>query len=521
MAAENVLPALTPLPRELADRVALDTLTGVLYVDDKAAGHPLLSSWMRRNQMDGHTLTKQVVEHDELANLRMNGMRQSANDEDIDQKVRQSAIELLCRAARYSASDMHIVIREGHTEIQIEVKGELRVLERNTKENGELIVRSIYQGIAGVRDASFSQYEFQNAQIAGSDLPQEAGLTSVRIARGPCYPEAQGGQFMTLRLQSSTAKLKGQGGTLPPLELPRRPEGEFRVESMGLSKLQVEKLRLLMDAPAGVVIVTGPTGSGKTTLMYECMQEIARAKPDRRQVTIEDPVEYPMVWAVQLAVTDANTEADTGRAFGERLRVGLRMAPKTILLGEMRGPDVAAAALNAALTGHQVWTTLHVSDPFMFVDRLELMDQQRLNRKVFCDDKLIRGFVGVRLLPKLCAHCSIPLAKAPHVLAPRVVSALQTWGSIEGVRLQGNGCSVCDGDGIECRFSVAEVVVTDQQMMTDMIERGTAAARSSYRARPDAEPSMLHSSIMRVLQGEVDPRRVEQNVELIVDRSKA
>jgi type II secretory ATPase GspE/PulE/Tfp pilus assembly ATPase PilB-like protein len=467
-----------------------------------------------------------TVPFDELAKLRNSGMQQAANDGEDDQRVKQAVVELIVRAAQYRASDIHLMVREGHSEIQIVVKGGLRVLKLDTEENGARFARAIYQGIAKVRDTSFNVFDFQNAQIPGNALPQEAGLTSVRIIRGPSYPQSQGGQFMTLRLQYGTVRVDASKAKLPPLELPRKPEGYLRLREMGLTDAQVEKMLMLMDAPNGVVMFTGPTGSGKTTVMFECLKDIARTKPHRRLVTIEDPIEYPMEWGVQLAVTDARNEQETGAAFSERLRASLRMAPNIILVGELRGPDVAAAAIDAALTGHQVWTTVHVTDPFTFVDRLEMMDSVRLNRKVFCDPKTVRGVVGVRLLAELCPHCSVPIHdqerleelpvanRTPQRLQ-RIVKALATWGDTSKVRVKGTGCDACGGDATIGRFSVAEVVVTDEELMKDLIEHGSTIARERYHKRLDADPSMIASSIGHVLNGKVDPRDAEEVVDLI------
>lgn len=497
----------------IADRVAVDLVHKTAYVDREGSGNPQFLSWIARNRRSGLQLTIKVVEFDELGKLRERLSKLGSNDED-DQLVRAEAIDLIMQAAAFGASDMHLMVRAGHSEIQIVVKGELRVLERKTQEDGAAIARALYQGVAKTRDASYAPYEFQNAQIPGSELP-EAGLTSVRIVRGPCYPQAQGGEFMTLRLQYSTARFQTKRTDLPKLEVPRRPAGQFRLGEMGLTAKQIEKVQMLMDTPNGVVIVSGPTGSGKTTLLYECLQELAREKPHRRQVTIEDPVEYPMDWAVQLVVTDAHDEQETGAAFGKRLRVTLRMAPHNILIGELRGADVAAAALEAALTGHQVWTTIHVTDPFLFVDRLELLDSVRLSPKVVCDEKLVRGSIAVRLLPRVCPHCSKLMSEHRDELKPRLVQALETWGDTSKVRLKGPGCDECQGDGTIGRFSVAEVVLTDRELMKDFIECGSAEARDRYQARPDADPSLLESAILRVLAGDVDPRAAEDSVDRI------
>jgi len=266
---------------------------------------------------------------------------------------------------------------------------------------------------------------------------------------------------------------------------------------------------------------TGPTGSGKTTAMYEALKEIARVKPQRRLVTIEDPVEYPMEWAVQMAITGASNDAETGAAFGERIRVALRMAPHIILLGELRGPDVAVAALEAAVTGHQVWTTMHVTDAFLFVERMELMDRHRLERRVFCDHKIVRGVVAQRLLPKLCPHCSVPLPDAPNALSKRIIMALSTWSDdLSKVRVVGKGCAHCGNDGTLGRFAVAEIVVTTAALMRDFIEHGSEIARDNYRALTSSDPSMLESAIQHALAGAVDPRAVEDSVDLIEPRDR-
>lgn len=507
------------LPQSIIDRVAVDTLTSTVFVDRRYAGDPLLLTWKDRNKSNGVILTIKPMDVDEVVKMRAAGMRM-VEEADADMLVRGHSVDLIREGAAYGASDLHLMMRGAHTEIQAVVKGGLRVLARKTQAEGESMARAIYQGIAKVRDSSYNLLEFQNAQIPGDALPPDIGLTSVRIVRGPSYPQAQGGSFMTLRLQYGTEQVSRKHGELPRLQLPRRPEGELRLPKQGYTAKNIEKLKLLMDAPNGVVIFTGPTGSGKTTAMFEALKDIARNKPERRLVTIEDPVEYPMDWAVQLAITGARNDAETGAAFGEHIRVSLRMAPNIILLGELRGPDVAVAALEAAVTGHQVWTTMHVTDPFLFVERLELMDSNRLARRVFCDHKIVRGVIAQRLLPQLCSHCSSLLRDKPHALPKRIITALATWGELNRVRVQGDGCAHCNFDGTTVRFAVAEVVVMDAAVMSDFINQGSEVARDNYRARLDADPSMLVSAIQYALSGLIDPRAVEAWVDIIEPRTR-
>ena len=512
---------LLPIPISLRDKVAIDRSSNTIFVDRRSAGDPQLLTWQDRNRSNGIAMIIKPSEVDEVARLLEGGLRTGEGGDDDDLAVRNHALDIITISAKYSASDVHIMMRGSYSEIQIVVKGGLRVLKRLTNQEGESIARAIYQGIAKVRDASYNPLDYQNAQIPGDALPPNIGVSSVRIVRGPSYPQARDGAFMTMRMQYLAGHTGARQADLEPLELPRKPAGSFRLGEMGCTPSQVEKIRTLMDAPNGLILFTGPTGSGKTTSMFEALQEIARTKPHRRLVTVEDPVEYPMEWAVQMAVTGARNDKETGQAFGERVRVALRMAPNVILLGELRGPEVAIAALEAAVTGHQVWSTMHVTDPFLFVERLELMDKERLDRRVFCDHKMVRGVIAQRLLPTLCPHCSVPLATAAEKISKRITDTLKTWGDTSSVRITGPGCSHCGHVGTTGRVAVLEVLVTDAEVMSDFIKFGSDIARRNHRAKEDSDCSMLEAAIGHCLQGLVDPRAIEDSVDLIETKDKA
>lgn len=503
------------LPASFVEISAVDVKNDTIYVLKKTAGDPLFMSWHREARIAGYQLKIAIAGLDEISRFRDAGLRVD-NSVDDEQKFKLRAIDIITKAAAYKCSDIHFMLRGSFAEIQFTINGELKVFEKVTQDEGENITRSIFQGLSNVR-LSFKPLEYQDAQISGDDLPSITGLTSVRIVRGPSYPSDKGGAFMTLRLQYGNSK-SNFSADLPTLEYPRQPEGKLQLSQMGYSEDQVEKLLRLFDAPNGLIIFTGPTGSGKTTAMYECLQETARSKSYRRLVTAEDPVEYPMPWAVQLAVTDGKNDKEKGEAFAERIRTMLRMAPKLILLGELRGPEVSCAAIEAALTGHLVITTLHVTDPFLAVERLEMMDPVRLNRSVFCDHKIVRGIIGQRLLPKLCPHCSIPLSENKGLLPSTKVEAMESWGPIDQVRLKGPGCNHCRMAGSTGRFAVAEIIVTDQALMSDYIRHGSDIARKNYRAKDDSNRSMLETAMQHVLAGEVDPRSVEDEVDLIVKK---
>jgi type II secretory ATPase GspE/PulE/Tfp pilus assembly ATPase PilB-like protein len=514
MLISNEGKTITPLDESLVNLVAIDVANNRIYLEETTHWKPLMLTWIKRNERNGVNFEIVYRDLDEVAQLRTNGMR-AAEAVDDDQVTLPKAIELIKMAAAYNASDIHLQLRGDHTEIQFVLKGELRTYQRKTQEEGVLLARAIYQGLAKTKAASWNQLDFQGAQIPDDMLPPDLSLTSARIIRGPMYPVGKGGAFMTIRLQYSETRYDHlRKFDLPPLPLPRRPAGEFNLLEAGYSHSNVEKLDLLMSAPHGIVIVTGPTGSGKTTLLYHIMKEKARRNPGMRQVTIEDPVELPFEWGVQLPVTGTKGDVENGEAFAERGQTALRMAPNTLMFGEARGAAVALEVVRGAQTGHDTWTTSHVSDPFQAVERWETLDPVRLNRKIFCDPVTLRGLVGVRLLPALC-KCAKGLGEAGDVVPARILNALRTWGPLDAVKVRGDGCKACGFDGVVGRKAVCEVVVNDEALADDIINKDVTTARKNYRARPDADPSMLEASIQRVLRGEVDPRDVEKRVELI------
>lgn len=516
---------LLPLIPALQNAVAVD-LKGSrakVYVSVAVAGSPLFLTWVSQNEVRGLDISVKHVGVDEIAEYR-NTFGIPSQNVDQDLVYRKHAMELIQEAAAYNASDMHIRTNGQYAEVQIEVKGELKTLRQLPHDAGETLIRVIYQGIAQTKGDSFKPGSYQNAQIPGTVFDNSVPISSIRMVRGPCYPTAEGGAFATLRLQYAKragvkqASLPEGLPVRPALPFPKAPPGELQLLKMGYTEAQLEKLNMLMSAPSGIVLFTGPTGSGKTTSMFECLSHLARSRPWDRQVTVEDPVEYPMEWAVQLGVADTKSDAEAGAAFMESVRVMLRMAPKIILIGEIRGAEVASAAMNAAITGHLVISTLHVNDPYLFVERFEFMDRERLHRGIFCDPKIVRGVVAQRLVPRLCPDCRLKLKDAEGVLPHRIVDALKTYGSLAGVSVRGQGCPRCAGDGTLGRAAIAEIVVMDDLLASEFIEHGTSTARANYRRRRHADPSMLETAIAHVLAGEVDPRAVEKNIDLILPK---
>lgn len=504
------------IPERIRDFILLERSAKRVSVDRRRMGDPLFLTWLDRMRRASGRLDLQPMEMDELAKLRLErGNSEPRFSAEAGLETRDAALELIARGASLGGSDIHLLLRGTYAEAQIRIKGDLRVMGRMSMEEGMGISRSLFQGIATIKDSSYNPMEFQNAQISGDEM-RGLGLTSVRMVRGPSYPVDDGGGFVVLRLQYPNGMHDGFPDPGEVLVAPRKPVGELKFAGMGYTDLQVKKLKFLARSPNGVILFTGPTGSGKTTTLHEMMIHVAREWPEVRQVTIEDPVEYPMEWAVQMTVTNAANASDTGNAFAARLRTSLRMDPDIILVGEIRDKEVARVTLEAAMTGHQVWSTLHVTDPFLAIDRIEGMDPVNLSRRVVCDHKILRGIIAQRLVPRLCAYCAEPIGDHLDRLPDGMWDALVSWGDMSGARVRGKGCSKCGGDGISGRMAVAEVVVTDAALMRDFVEKGSDEAGRRFRARKDTDKSLLGNAIARVMEGVLDPVDVERNVDVIL-----
>ncbi|KVX33869.1 GspE/PulE family protein [Burkholderia territorii] len=530
---DDRLKALTALAKEqgvllrdlIADEVGetnwadIQAMTTVqIHIDSRYYGNPQFATWVEDvRRLD---IPVQVIKAtpQELAVARTRYVA-DPTDEKTDQANLHRARQLLSDCAAVSGSDIHILIREHHTEIQVRVKGDLKTITNDRYQfgagEGQPFTRAIYTGLSTVKDGgTYNPLQFQNAKIEGSTLPG-TGLSSARVIRGPMFPVESGGEFMIIRLQYGSNTGRATGGRAKPalrLAIPEKPPGKLRLAEMGFTDRQMELVERMVRLPMGQVIVTGPTGSGKTTTLFELMRYQAELFPSARQITAEDPPEYPMEWAIQLA--------SSGSRFQEMVRMMLRMDPDTILVGELRAAGEALAAIQAAMTGHFVWSTLHVTDPYKSITRLETLDRDQLSRHVTCDADQLVGLTAQRLVQRLCPHCRVRLASRPDAIPKYMTDALRTWAqpinrSFDEIFIRGDGCEHCDGDAILGKRAVAEIVLTSEAFMEDVLERGITIARRNHRLKPDSDKSMLANVIDRIYDGEVSPLDAHMGVQRI------
>jgi type IV pilus assembly protein PilB len=275
-----------------------------------------------------------------------------------------------------------------------------------------------------------------------------------------------GGRAVDLRISTLPTQF-GESVVLRVLDGDR--SASIGLDTLGLAAPVLGELRNLIRRPSGIVVVTGPTGSGKTTTLYACLREINES--GAKLLTVEDPVEYELEGVMQVPVNPT-----AGLTFAAALRSFLRQDPDVVMVGEIRDLETAHVAIQAALTGHLVLTTLHTNDAAGAVTRLT-----DLGVEPYLVAASLEAVLAQRLVRCICADCRCERLPDPETLA-RLAPA---EGSLAGLRFYGGaGCPSCQGSGYRGRMGLYELLRVDGAMR-ELIARGsgTQALRDQARAR--------------------------------------
>ena len=248
----------------------------------------------------------------------------------------------------------------------------------------------------------------------------------------------------------------------------------------------------LIGLPDGILLVTGPTGSGKTTTLYSCLHFINR--PDRKIITVEDPVEYILGGINQVQVNET-----VGLSFGVALRSILRQAPNVVMIGEIRDLETATIAINASLTGHLVFSTLHTNDAPSAVTRL--ID---IGVKPFLVASSTRALMAQRLVRKVCKQCAAPWTPPENELRQLNLDAATIKNA---TFLKGKGCSNCSNTGYRGRFGIFEIFVIDDDARKLIYEKVPSSVLRT-RAREMGMRTLREDGIRKVLAGLTSPDEV-------------
>ena len=228
------------------------------------------------------------------------------------------------------------------------------------------------------------------------------------------------------------------------------------LDSLGFDPKIIRTLRRLANEPYGMVLVTGPTGSGKTTTLYAMITEINKGQD--KIITIEDPVEYQLPGVLQIPVNEKK-----GLTFARGLRSILRHDPDKIMVGEMRDAETAQIAVQSALTGHLVFTTVHANNVFDVIGRLVQMNVDTYSFVSACN-----AILAQRLLRRICTHCATEVNPSQESLAESGISSQESAGFrfMEGV-----GCGRCRGTGYKGRSAIAELLILDDEIRQLLVDK--------------------------------------------------
>ena len=364
---------------------------------------------------------------------------------------------LLFEAYTNRASDIHIEPLEAKLRVRFRIDGVLQEMQAPPKRLHGAIVSRL-------------KIMSRSMSIAEKRLPQD-GRIQIRLGeksvdlRVSTIPTVHG-ESVVMRILDKTSLMLG----LPDL---------------GFLSDDQAKFEQCINLPDGIILVTGPTGSGKTTTLYGCLNYMN--KPDRKLITVEDPVEYQMNGINQVPVN-----ASIGMTFPAALRSILRQAPNIIMIGEIRDNETASIAVNASLTGHLVLSTLHTNDAPSAIARL--VD---IGVKPFLVSSSVRAVVAQRLVRRLCPAC-----KKPGELSEYEMSALQIEpGMLSQARvMQPAGCEACRGKGFKGRMGIFEMFLVDDEVR-NMVNNNASTISLRQRARELGMRTLREDGVRKVLAG--------------------
>ena len=363
---------------------------------------------------------------------------------------------ILYQAIRDKASDIHLEPFETDFKIRYRVDGSLFELEAPPPHLAEAL-------IARVKVMS-------DLDIAETRLPQD-GRIELTV----------GGRSVDLRV-STLPTMFGESTVMRILD---RSVVSLSLDNLGLLPAVRERLRRFTDLPHGIVLVTGPTGSGKTTTLYAMLNEAN--KEDTKVITVEDPVEYDLEGIVQVPVND-----EIEVTYAKVLRTILRQDPDVILVGEIRDRETAQTAIEASLTGHLVFSTLHTNDAASAITRL--VD---IGIEPFLLTATVQGILAQRLVRRVCMDCKSFYEPGDDVLRRLGLQAEQVLGKRFA---HGKGCQTCNFTGYRGRMAITEILDIDDRLR-EMILQGASTTTLQAAAIENGLVTLRENGLAAVFDG--------------------
>ncbi len=422
-----------------------------------------LSSSYARDALDGEEAEAAVAGQDDLASL-VDGIPQTADllDGDDDAPVIRLINGLIYEAVKRRASDVHVEPYEDKLSIRYRIDGVLQEILTPSRRLAPPLVSRIKV--------------MARLDIAEKRVPQD-GRISLSI----------GGRSIDVRVST----LPSRYGERVVLRLLDKAQARLSLKDLGMDADTLERFSGVLQEPNGVLLVTGPTGSGKTTTLYSGLMMLNDGA--RNILTVEDPIEYGLDGVGQTQVNDK-----VGMTFAAGLRAILRQDPDVVMVGEIRDVETAEIAVQASLTGHLVLSTVHTNSAAAAVTRLRDMGVEP-----FLLASTLRAVLAQRLVRRLCRTCKTPHAPSE---ADRQLMRLDAPDAAGATLYRPVGCLNCANTGYEGRLGVYELMIIDSGLRRMISEDAgeqdlEAAAFRNHR-------TLFESGRMHVLAGETSPEEV-------------
>jgi type II secretory ATPase GspE/PulE/Tfp pilus assembly ATPase PilB-like protein/ActR/RegA family two-component response regulator len=378
----------------------------------------------------------------------------SISEEEASQRPVVRLVDLIFSEGILSrASDIHIEPEEGGIAVRYRIDGVLREHMKIPRAAGLPVISRI-KIISGLDIADRLRPQDGRARVAVNGVPVDLRISTL--------PASLGEKVVVRILDTSQTVLS--------------------LDALGLSATEADQIRALLDYRDGIILVTGPTGSGKTTTLYSAIRHVQSEGVNI--VTVEDPVEYRLAGIVQVQVNEK-----AGLNFSSALRSILRQDPDVVLVGEIRDKETAQIAVQASLTGHLVLSTLHTNDAPNAVTRL--VD---IGLESFKIAAALRGIVAQRLMRTLCTTCK-------EVWIEPIPRKLQRWIPEGSPLYRAVGCPECAMTGYRGRFSIVEIVNITSKI-EKLVGAGATADRIAEAARSDGMRSLWDSGVSHILLGD-------------------
>lgn len=476
-----------PAPAELRDKVCLLDSHVLLIAAGEGMNHGVLA-YEDQLARKGFATTRHLVT---MAEIRQRYLETSPMaDVMSDMSAKQGeVIKLIKTAIQMDASDMHFIVSKGVSLLRFRVNGELQTHRDLPEQEASLMCSTIYQSMCDVTsDPIYDRNKPQDGRIKGEFL-EAAGLFGVRVATRP----TDRGQLMVLRLLYNRSSKKRQLGEL------------------GYLPQQVAAMQRMTRRKNGVNIFAGETGSGKSSSLEVAIRDLISAFAGQINVlTIEDPPEYRIDGAVQTP--------KGGGTWADAIRNAMRLDPDVLMVGEVRDFESAEVALQGALTGHGLWTTVHANDAVAILQRLQDFRHgaQRLDPSLYTDPSLVTGLINQALAPVLCPGCKRPWATSKQNYERDLVERVERLCTPDTVFCTGPGCEKCGKSGVIGRTVIAEVIIPNYAFMRTFRNEGKAEARAYWLTKMEGVSKAKHL-IQRINEGLIDPAKGEQKVGLLDD----